>query len=769
MTSSAQPTNPFPREAVATYGQALRTCELSYMRRPCEELDLYLGEHQIRERRYGGAIGLRGGHGSGKTHLLGWLAERARSTTRARPTVLYAKADSTRLFDLYRQLVPLEDRERVRELITQGLRNMGREYSGRARITESVKERIDDPIEFSRLFDEGILDREQLFYMLRERLQDTRVPREIPLTLLAVDSPTLGERAFAWFRGDDVGEFPELGLPHPLTRLGAIGEASADPDVASINALEALAALHHLADVPLVILLDQFEVLLRADFQRQQTLFSIIKKLVEQVGGQNALLLIAGNEEFWRLLARDVSPRLRFREPLSLGSLDEAETQSVLDARAGRKGAFPPNAVKIIHHLSGGNVREILQIAHHAFEATGGALEQVTEDVLLRSADSSGTVADQHRLALEMADPVLAEHAAGAGKVVKDVAVAQDIVIDRLLYLAGTPVVSLVIVRATDKLSEVDSARRVNAVRTYLAERFPRTQMIVVAVGYSSDEIRRLLGVTSSTVVFNESTFQGLLRAEAVNLVARFEAAGGTVGGADAAVLKALNELSTYIDQIGVKREREEAEAQERLVTSTQVLTAAAREERALRTRWEMVDELDALQGALASGAHDLERQRIRSLLVANETSIKDKLFDHLGGVYLDIVSLVPLVRSEDWLQSAANIRGNLIAELRRVARGKRLIDRWLNAPFWVWPVVAAVVLVGYVFLLREEFLRYRWDAVFYRGPSALGTGFGAAVALWATTTGFRLWRVRRWERALKYLRERLEMARPIESTPSRA
>lgn len=759
---------------MATYGQALRTCELAYMRRPGEELDLYLREHQIRERRYGGAIGLRGGHGSGKTHLLGWLAERARSTTRARPTVLYAKADSTRLLDLYRQLVPMEGRERVRELITQAMQNMGREHSGRARITESVKERIDDPADFARLFKEGILDREQLFHMLRERLEEAYIPREIPLTLLAVDSPTIGERAFAWFRGDEVGDVPELGLPHPLTSLRAVGEVSADPDVASINALEALAALHHLADVPLVIFLDQFEVLLRADAQRQQTLFSVIKKLVEQVGGQNALLFIAGNDESWQLLTRDVSPRLRLREPLPVGNLSEIETPKVLESRTERDAAFPETAVKLIHQLSGGNIRETLQIAHYAFEATGGVLGKVTEDVLLRSADSSGTVADQHRLALELADPVLAQHAGATGQVVNDVAVAPGVMIDRLLYLAGTPVVALVVVRATDKLSEVDSARRFKTTRAYLAEHFPRTQMVVAAVGYSSEEIRRLLGSTGSIVTFNEATFQGLLRAETVSLIARFEAAGGAVGGADPAVLKLLTELSSRIDQIGVRRQKEEEEAQERLVTSTYALAGAAREEREIRTRWEMLDELDALQAALAAGQYDVERQRIRAMLVANETAIQDKLFDQLGGIYLEIVSLVPLVRSDDWRQSADNVRGTLVAELRRIARGKRLRDRWLNAPVQTWFVVGGAISVAYLALrfmdapwLVREFGDYPLTVLTRLALPTLAAGVVTGAGSWIITVMFRAWRIRWWERALRNLRNRLEIARSAEPRPT--
>jgi hypothetical protein len=68
-------TNPFSPEAVATYGQAIRTCEdLEYIRRAREELNAYLTSYPISPQRYGAAIGLRGEHGSGKTHLLTYLA-----------------------------------------------------------------------------------------------------------------------------------------------------------------------------------------------------------------------------------------------------------------------------------------------------------------------------------------------------------------------------------------------------------------------------------------------------------------------------------------------------------------------------------------------------------------------------------------------------------------------------------------------------------------------------------------------------------------------
>src|SRR5262245_16896816 len=97
--------NPFPPQAVATFGQEIPiTASLAYMRPAEEELRSYLRDFPRADRRWGGAIGLRGGHGSGKTHLLARLANITRGLKSAAAAVLYAKVDSPIFFNLYIQL-----------------------------------------------------------------------------------------------------------------------------------------------------------------------------------------------------------------------------------------------------------------------------------------------------------------------------------------------------------------------------------------------------------------------------------------------------------------------------------------------------------------------------------------------------------------------------------------------------------------------------------------------------------------------------------------
>src|SRR5712671_6513169 len=139
------PSNPFHLEAVATYGQILTTCrDLGYMQDPLEQLNSYLAHYFPSTARYGGAIGLHGGHGSGKTHLLNWLAQEARERQRIRPVVVYAKADHSSFFDLYLHFMELLPRETIQELINDGLKKTATAEVHKAAATEPLAERIDE-------------------------------------------------------------------------------------------------------------------------------------------------------------------------------------------------------------------------------------------------------------------------------------------------------------------------------------------------------------------------------------------------------------------------------------------------------------------------------------------------------------------------------------------------------------------------------------------------------------------------------------------------
>jgi len=202
MIPTPTPDNPFPIEAVATYGAALRTCEdLSYMQACRDQLNEYLIQYEKSETRYGCSIGLSGGHGSGKTHLLSWLAQQAAALTVSRPVVLYAKADRASFFDLYTQIMAQLKRADLQLIIADAVKNLAVEEVNKAEATKSIEKRLQTPAELQRLFREENLDREALFLTLRDRLQVSGTPQEITEALLLIESPTLGEKAHTWLSG----------------------------------------------------------------------------------------------------------------------------------------------------------------------------------------------------------------------------------------------------------------------------------------------------------------------------------------------------------------------------------------------------------------------------------------------------------------------------------------------------------------------------------------------------------------------------------------
>jgi len=667
--------NPFPLEAVATYGQALQTCEeLGFMAMALEQLENYLGDYPVEERRYGGAVGFAGGHGSGKTHLLMWLAQRAQGLVSLRPVVLYAKADSSRMFDVFKQLMGALPRERILHVLDEALKKIAVKEVGRARVTEGLARRIQDPEEFGKLFAEGNLDREQLFHILQAQLDSAEIPSTIPMTLVQVGSSSVGESAYAWLCGEEVRNLADLGLTHALVDEGKTLTRTAAPDVTAVNTLETIAALHKIAEIPFVIMFDQLEVFLRSDPDRQESGSSLLKKFIEQLGMQKALLFIAGSDASWRMLPADVAPRMRQRDPIIVGRLSEEETGALLDAYTGSRGTFTSSAVKTIHEVSGVNTREIIRTAHYAFEETDGEVKRASRDLVVRCAERSGTIADRYRVALGQADAVLRQH----GDVVTELDVGDGIVIDRVVRRDGVPVLALVVLRASDQMSEIGAARRVNEMRRYLTERWPDAALLVVSVGYRSDEVAKLLRAGGTVVNFDETEFSGQLNSEITTVISRAmtRRAGS---GTPTEIARALEAIASRLQSLEAQRAEEVQRIEREFVEKAQALNSARRQERDIKSRWQVLEELDLLAEALRKNDVNEERQLIRAVLVANETNVKDKLLDRLGGFYLDIASLAPLIGDPVLAVDSVRMRRDIILEMTRGVRRVSIVDYALS------------------------------------------------------------------------------------------
>jgi hypothetical protein len=796
-----RPSNPFHPEAVATYGQVIKTSEgLGYMSTPLEELTNYLINYPAAgDRRYGAAIGLRGGHGSGKTHLLMWLAEKAGSLSSIQPIVLYAKADRASFADLYTQLVSNLSREKLQELFAEAVRKLAQEEVGKARASESLQAQLSSTAGVEKLSREQKIDLDQLVIQLQAKLDTPKdsvssatpekpVPGAIPRTLTLINNPSVGEKAYQWFLGKEVTGLADLNLSSHLFELkstdqefaresdtanadgsqrpGGVAESSV-PDVTAVDALETVAALMLIAERPLIILIDQFEVLLRADPKRQQTLFSVIKKMVEQLNLQKALTFIAGSNEPWESLTLDVTPRLRRRDPLLVGNLSLNETENLLSAYTGGLDCrFSDNALATIHALSGGNAREVIRIAYYAYNDSevSGDLDKVDDAVLVRSAAESHTVDERNKLALVTVDSVLAEF---GGSVRANISIDDDISLDRMLVSNDQPRLALMTMKATDKLSEITSARRFSVVRSYLQEKWAAVPLIAVSVGYSSHEVGNLIGTASTVLQFNEKNFPGQLRARVTELLAqpREKAAGAST---DPNVLEYFQTIAERLNTLEVQRADEIKNVAERFAERSQVESEPARTERELGTRWDMVNALDHLQDALRGGNLDIERGIMRSLLVANEANLKVKQIDYLGGLYMDLIAEAP----PPWDNSAADdfarrelgeTRGNIIRDLRRLLRGKSAINNLVEQPLKYALGMSLVLCLAEIVYMTTLNIRpspyddYSFSYMLLRMLPLLSLTIATVVS----ATYFLRWlRLSKWERTARSVRRKIKEMR---------
>lgn len=696
MPSAISIANPFPVEPVATYGRLpLATYEgLSYFSLVHEELLVYLSSYVEPNIRYGGAIGLSGSHGSGKTHLLNWIAGQALNSRQISPVVVYAKADSDSFFDLYTALAACISIERFKELIGEALRQIAIRYLNRARATESMTVRLVTPESLPQLYAEENLSEADLRQMLEKELALTELPEEIRRAVMLLDSSQAGEKTYQWLLGKRVEGLGQLGLPYQLSDLAASRSTTTAPETMAVDGLEVIAALCRIAEKPLIVLIDQMEILFDAPQVRLPTLYSLIKKLFEQLGSQNALLFLAGTGDTWGALRRDVAPRLRTRDPIEIGRLNSIETEALLSAYTPANLTFPPEAIGSISRLSGGNPREILSIAYQAFRESSGAISSLDENAVVRSARRAGSLRDREKLALLMADTLLNRQ--------ENVRVFQSLVldgsdqrlrIDRLVELSEKPVLAIKMMAAADRVAEATLGREIVQLCAAAVARWPAATIIVVSVGYTSEQVARLIGSPESVTVveFDEADFVGKLQTIIVDALRR----------SDSFPQESEKQVAieSKLKDIEVDRQNKEKQVQQIAVANLAATALPAAQERERKTRREIMEGLDTVLRRIPISDLEYERSSIRSLLITNEAYVQNGVFEQLGDAYLDVLNTAQMVDSESpsYLRTECiELRQEIAQRMLETLRGRSLSDKIRGFPIWVVILSASIFLLAF-------------------------------------------------------------------------
>jgi len=487
---------------------------------------------------------------------------------------------------------------------------------------------------------ENNIDLDQLYLALLAELDRSSAgSKEMARLLLDVPSPTIGQTAYEWFAGADVTDLSSLGIANPLRTSRDDAEGAG---AIAISALEMIAALHRVAGVPMLILVDQLEVLLRTPSETASgAAGSLIKKFVEQLGRQAALVFIAGTPDSWKLLPPDVSARFRRREPLRAGNLSQEEGRILIGAYLLPRATVTDSTADAIHALSSGSPREILRISHHAWDATAGDMHAANHDVLVKAAAQAGSLADQATLALTIADRVLSPF----GIVAPNVA-ANEGVVDRAVFVDQDVRLVLVVIKATDQLAEIARYRKLVAIEQFRRDNWPRAQLVAVSVGYSTSEVRDLFKKTDN-LRFNEVDFEDVLRARAASAFSKPPRPNGPPDPArDVAV--DLAGVENRLASLEVVRGDEARNISQRLTAETSKINAPIIAERKRSARFEINDALDALGEAARDGFSGDERSTLRSILIANEAYLGNAAFEDLGNLYRELLDVPPAMEFED-------------------------------------------------------------------------------------------------------------------------
>lgn len=761
--------NPFPALAVSTFAmRPVATAELTYMSEAAEYLEQYLVHYYQAGISSAGAVGLVGSYGEGKTHLLNWIGMRATDWEPvkgvSRPNVAYGKADSASFFDIYKQLMRHLTRERIVNLIETAVGVIARRQAAAAAATQAVVARIEqDGIE--PLMAEGNVDQIAVINELRATMTASRdIPPDIPMMVIAVGDPIRGQSAYRWLLGERVADLASFGIDHDLqSSAGNIDAASTD--AAALDALESIARLHRIAQVPFIVLVDQLESLVINSAQNIDTLFSLFKKFVEQLARQETLVYIAGTEAGWSPFKRDSIDRLYTRPAIAVGHLTPNEIILLLDAFLNPSGAsstrraFSPDVGASIHELSDGNVRETLRIAYETYNAAEGHIESATRDDVRRAAQESGTLEDRRALALTIVDVVLARR----GSIMRDVGVLGSTagrrwVIDRMLEVRGRSTLALMTVVAVDKNDEADLSLMISDVAAYLRDEYPGVPLIVTAVGYSSAEVAVLVGSFADTIVFRADDYAGRLEARVQRLLAPSAAAATSTEDA------VLSSARVRLGELQEKRLAETDAVSERFKENVEIANEPLREERKRQTTWELSRSLDKLRDAVIAGNSGVERDIMRDLLTANAIRLNDSRVEALGSLYLELLSMYSSAASVPMVaEKLHKARLDLASDLRNVLRkgrapwlavtDPRVLYSWVA--FWG---VAIVLITAATIISDPKIIHRNWVSIFVDlQPTLFVTFFAAAVSTYLWLIARMLDPAARWAARVRRLTAELD------------
>jgi hypothetical protein len=678
------------------------------------------GDNGADER--GQPLMVRGEHGAGKTHTLGFVMDevaegRIPRGSRVRDVLqLYAKAEEPDLVAVYHKLLAQIDAVFLRDLTVRFLALLAGEAAGDAREDDALREEAvarlrDEPELVFRAFEAYFIDSGAVIQRRDKEVADvTDESIDLRRALSYVHDAELGDAALAWLRGHDPGEraLRRLGISGPIT-TAAMGR----------RALQLIAAMCGRAGTALIVYIDQYEKLVISGEELIDENAGRLSTLVEALPRQDAMIVLAGNDVAWEKIPPDLRQRFAYNvvrcdgfalrdftdlvriwlRPRAVPPTEEATQEATEEATEAEVRPFTLAAIRLMHLQTRGNPRRGLQLAAEAFdEAASNERVPIDEDVVRtvvlhggRSLpDPAGALATTHRLAIERGFTVDTETDSGTGPEARPVLRLRLDGRLRLLVMVG---------QSAHYYDEaLDASGQLDAI-TWLREEEPQARAVLIVLGYASAEVAETLaqaGIVS--VPYVPDTFD----ADVVDVLERERAAAAaSEPGEGVRLTGEVEELRRTIEDFRKEREGEIND----VATATEAL-ATRIEEQDIQQRWssalaDWIGERQALlkriqdahEGRHAAELADLERLR------AHAEAERRRVLLVIFGVVMALAALGVVVVSGN--DRASAISSGSSQTLKYILYGALGVT---GVVLWAW--LLQTVLTSGIWGLRRWVLR---------------------------------------------------------------
>ena len=212
---------PFPKRLVISLegqtevdilpsSEKLCTFELNPFLVAKQQVDEYLERYSPTTQGMGTVLGIKGSHGSGKTHLVYYLMEASRQSNHIMPSAhkpvqVYVKCESNDLWTVYRHIIAQIDYETLQRVNEKWLEKIGFAYASKAQLTSSSSVHAlfgNSDVGNKYFLNVGLLFPEVIEQTLREAVLDMTYSQDFFQAISYLRNPSLGREAYRWLRGD---------------------------------------------------------------------------------------------------------------------------------------------------------------------------------------------------------------------------------------------------------------------------------------------------------------------------------------------------------------------------------------------------------------------------------------------------------------------------------------------------------------------------------------------------------------------------------------